>query len=77
MNRGAAGLALQPRLFDAPGRADDDFAIYIHIPFCSHICSYCDFNTYAGQSERIPGYVEAVTREIPLWADEFDGRAAG
>jgi len=40
------------------------FSLYFHIPFCTHRCAYCDFNTYAGQEELIPGYVEALLREI-------------
>ena len=67
---------MQDRLFEAPAQADDEFGIYIHIPFCSHICPYCDFNTYAGQSVRIPAYVEAVQREAALWGNQFDGRSA-
>src|SRR5918995_5537969 len=63
-------------LFEAPAQADDEFGIYIHIPFCSHICPYCDFNTYAGQSARIPAYVEAVRREVTYWGDQVDGRSA-
>ena len=39
-------------------------SLYIHIPFCTHRCAYCDFNTYAGQEEAIPAYVEALRREI-------------
>ena len=27
----------------------DDFALYVHIPFCTAKCTYCDFNSYAGQ----------------------------
>lgn len=38
--------------------------VYIHIPFCAHICPYCDFNTYAGQSNLIPAYVDAVCRDL-------------
>ena len=77
MNSARPGHAVQSRVFDAPAQVDDDFGIYIHIPFCAHICPYCDFNTYAGQSERIPSYVQAVAREIPLWAQKFAGRIAG
>ena len=25
------------------------FSLYVHIPFCSSICGYCDFNTYTAQ----------------------------
>jgi oxygen-independent coproporphyrinogen III oxidase len=64
------------RLFDAPAQMEDEFGIYIHIPFCAHICPYCDFNTYTGQSSRIPAYVEAVRREVAIWADQLDGRSA-
>ncbi len=46
-------------------------SIYIHIPFCTHRCAYCDFNTYAGQEAAIPAYVQALCREI-----EWVGRQA-
>jgi len=39
-------------------------SLYFHIPFCTHRCAYCDFNTYAGQESLIPAYVHALTREI-------------
>jgi oxygen-independent coproporphyrinogen-3 oxidase len=39
-------------------------SLYLHIPFCTHRCAYCDFNTYAGQAELIPAYVDALIREI-------------
>ncbi|MCE9646360.1 MAG: radical SAM family heme chaperone HemW [Chloroflexi bacterium] len=49
-----------------------DTSIYIHIPFCKHRCAYCDFNTYAGQEDSIPAYVNALIREI-----EFIGGRSG
>lgn len=39
-------------------------SIYIHIPFCRHICTYCAFNTYAGADDQIPAYASALMREI-------------
>lgn len=39
-------------------------ALYCHIPFCTHRCAYCDFNTYAGHEEFMPAYVDALCREI-------------
>ena len=47
------------------------FSLYFHIPFCTHRCAYCDFNTYAGQESRIPAYVQALCREIEIVGSQF------
>lgn len=60
----------------APIAANGQFGVYIHVPFCRHICPYCDFNTYAGLEQLVPAYVEAVCMEIDLWAADFSGRQA-
>jgi len=38
--------------------------LYVHIPFCSSRCSYCDFATGLYQSELAESYVRALIREI-------------
>jgi putative oxygen-independent coproporphyrinogen III oxidase len=38
--------------------------LYVHIPFCSSRCSYCDFATGIYQSELAAEYVFALAREI-------------
>lgn len=39
-------------------------AIYLHIPFCDTICSFCPFIKSGGSTERIASYVSAIVREI-------------
>src|SRR5688500_9993283 len=64
------------------------YSLYLHIPFCTHRCAYCDFNTYAGQEGSIPAYVDALCKEIEYVGSQFpspreasphgdDGRGAG
>lgn len=55
-------------------------AAYVHIPFCSAICPYCDFAVVAGQDHLADRYVSAVRAEIessdvwrPLDAVYFGG----
>ena len=38
--------------------------LYVHIPFCSSRCSYCDFATGLYESELADRYVRAIVREI-------------
>ena len=44
--------------------------LYVHIPFCSSRCSYCDFATGLYQSELAERYVRALLNEITTWQHE-------
>ena len=39
-------------------------SIYIHIPFCKSICTYCDFAKLYHNKEWIEGYLESLEKEI-------------
>jgi len=60
----------KPRIADATMRAVP-LSIYIHVPFCTVRCAYCDFNTYAGLEALMPSYAAAVQRELALVAPSF------
>jgi len=44
-------------------------SIYLHIPFCRTMCSYCAFNTYTGMEDVIPAFVDALEKEIRFLAN--------
>lgn len=39
-------------------------SLYVHIPFCNHICSYCDFCKVFYKEEWVDQYLEALAYEI-------------
>ena len=54
--------------------ADGSFGIYLHVPFCSTRCGYCDFNTYTAAelgdqpgASRV-GYISSAITELDLAA---------
>jgi oxygen-independent coproporphyrinogen-3 oxidase len=49
-------------------------SVYVHIPFCTIKCGYCDFNAYAGMGALQQAYFDALRREIEASRDIFAGR---
>ena len=43
-------------------------ALYIHIPFCTNKCHYCDFTSYVLKGQPVDEYLDALEREM-----EHDG----
>ncbi|MHC5249703.1 radical SAM family heme chaperone HemW [Enterococcus sp. LJL90] len=44
---------------------------YLHIPFCEHICYYCDFNKVFLEGQPVDEYIEALLKEIQLTKARF------
>jgi oxygen-independent coproporphyrinogen-3 oxidase len=49
--------------------------LYLHIPFCSSICNYCNFNRGLYDEALKTRYVEALRREIASAADPASAEA--
>ncbi|GIO34137.1 MULTISPECIES: radical SAM family heme chaperone HemW [Paenibacillus] len=39
-------------------------AVYLHIPFCTNKCFYCDFNSYVLKNQPVMDYLQGLEREM-------------
>lgn len=46
--------------------------IYVHIPFCSQKCNYCDFSTMVNQENRVEEYVNLLEKEIKKYENKTE-----
>jgi oxygen-independent coproporphyrinogen-3 oxidase len=44
--------------------------LYIHIPFCTSKCYYCDFNSYAGKGSLSGSFFETLAREAEYYIQQ-------
>lgn len=44
------------------------FALYVHVPWCRHVCPYCDFNVRARRTIPERDDLAALTAELDAWA---------
>ena len=61
-------------MYDECAVTPNPISLYLHVPFCTLKCAYCDFNSYAKIEGMVPDFVDALVREIELWAPIVAGR---
>ncbi|MBO7746489.1 oxygen-independent coproporphyrinogen III oxidase [Paenibacillus sp. MWE-103] len=44
-------------------------ALYIHIPFCTNKCHYCDFTSYVLKGQPVDAYLDALEQEMVRTAE--------
>ncbi len=47
--------------------------IYLHIPFCKHKCSYCDFCSFPDKSAFAEAYMACLYKEIEMRGEQLKG----
>lgn len=56
-------------------RGERPFGVYVHVPFCSVRCGYCDFNTYTadelGEGATRASYADTAISEIEMAARTY------
>jgi len=53
----------------APAAVVAGAGLYLHVPFCSAICPYCDFAVVTGGPARRAAFARHLAAEAALWAD--------
>ena len=48
--------------------------LYIHVPFCSSRCPYCDFFSETGGEERKEAYIRGLHRDVKFYGEKYRGR---
>ncbi|GFN34717.1 radical SAM family heme chaperone HemW [Tepidimicrobium xylanilyticum] len=50
-----------------------DLGLYVHIPFCSSKCFYCDFISFSNIDVEVPEYISYLIKEIELYESILEG----
>ena len=52
-----------------PADPDKLYMLYVHIPFCRQLCTYCSFNRFYFQEDRARDYYVSLRREMDMAAE--------
>ena len=55
-----------------PFEACSDLGLYVHIPFCEHICNFCPYCKTVYSRDACDRYIDALIREIHLVGKQAD-----
>jgi oxygen-independent coproporphyrinogen-3 oxidase len=50
------------------------YGVYVHVPFCRMLCTYCDFVKYRGLEAWYARYAAALVQEAATWRARVAGR---
>ncbi len=69
-----------PRFFSPPPLRELESsgavgAVYVHVPFCTTKCHYCDFYSLAGHLHEAAAYLRALRREVRIQREYFGAPA--
>ncbi len=59
---------------------NDDYLLYVHIPFCETLCPYCSFHRYVFEEKLAAKYFDALWKELQMYKDagyDFKGLYIG
>jgi oxygen-independent coproporphyrinogen-3 oxidase len=45
------------------------YGVYVHVPWCRHVCPYCDFNVHASSAPPEADDLAAYVAELTAWAE--------
>lgn len=52
----------------------ENLGLYVHIPFCKHICAFCPYCKTIYSKEACDRYIDALLREIRLIGSQIEGK---
>ena len=52
----------------------DNLGLYVHIPFCEKICSFCPYCKVLYSKEMCDAYIDALLQEIHMVGSQYDGK---